>query len=137
LIGHSLGGSVALAAASEVDVTGVVALAPWLGGSESTSQLGDVATLIVHGNEDRITSYRASQKYSERARHDDASISFVEVERGGHAMLRRMTIFDALAARYTRAVLDPGPPRRRPSGRQSQLDRLIGLALATPTDYRI
>jgi predicted esterase len=62
LVGHSLGGSMTLAAASEANVEVVVALAPWLSGSEQTRQLGERPTLIAHGSNDRVTSCRASQQ---------------------------------------------------------------------------
>jgi alpha-beta hydrolase superfamily lysophospholipase len=134
LVGHSLGGSVALAAASEANVEGVVALAPWLSGSERTSQLGGRPTLIVHGSNDRVTSCRASQQYAARGRDAGATVSFVEVERGEHSMLRRMPAFDLLGAYYARAVLDPehiNPQSRR------QLQRLAVQARRAPADYRI
>ena len=134
LAGHSLGGSVALAAAGEDDVAGVVALAPWLAGAERTRQLGDRPTLIVHGSNDRVTNCRASQQYAARARANGAAVSFVEVEHGEHTMLRRMPAFDLLAAHYTRAVLDPGHVSMNP---RSELERLAVEIRETPADYRI
>lgn len=132
LVGHSLGGSVALAAAGEDDVRCVVALAPWSSGSERTRQLGDRPTLIVHGSNDRVTSCRASQQYAVRARAAGAAVSFVEVERGEHTMLRRMPAFDSLAAHYAQTVLDPAHAPRR-----SALERLALQARDTPADYRV
>jgi predicted esterase len=137
LVGHSLGGSVALAAAGEPQVCGVVALAPWLAGSERTRHLAPTRTLIVHGSNDRVTSCRASQQYAARARQSGAPVSFVEVERGEHSMLRRMPAFDVLAARYCHAVLDPEHVHRQARGFRSRLERLAVEARDTPADYRI
>jgi len=134
LIGHSLGGSVALAAAAEPGVRGVVALAPWLSGSESTRQLQASPTLIAHGRNDRITSCQASRQYAERARGDGAPVSFVEVARGEHTMLRRAPVFDLLAARYAVALLDRGNAVRRT---RSRLGRLAVATLDEPGDYPI
>ncbi len=124
----------ALAAAGEEDVAGVVALAPWLAGSERTGQLRHGPTLIVHGSNDRVTSCRASQHYAARARADGAAVSFVEVERGEHTMLRRMPAFDLLAAHYTRAIFEP---EQVSAGTRSQLQQLAVAARETPDDYRI
>jgi pimeloyl-ACP methyl ester carboxylesterase len=137
LVGHSLGGSVALAAAGEARVHSVVALAPWLAGSESTSQLAQTPALIVHGSDDRVTNCRASQQYATQARQGGAPVSFVEVEHGEHTMLRRMPAFDLLAARYTHAVLDPDHADRHAHGYRSQLERLAVQAHDTPADYGI
>ena len=137
LVGHSLGGSVALAAAGESQVRGVVALAPWLAGSERTRHLAQTRTLIVHGTNDRVTSCRASQQYAARTRQSGAPVSFVEVERGEHSMLRRMPAFDVLAAHYSHAVLDPEHAGRQARGFRSRLERLAAEACDTPADYRI
>jgi dienelactone hydrolase len=135
LVGHSLGGSVALAAAAERDVQGVVALAPWLSGSESVHQLASTSTLIVHGSADRITSCRAAQAYASYARESGAPVSFVEVEGGKHSMLRRMRAFDVLAGHYVRAVLDPEHSVRL--RQRSRLQRLANTARDNPDDYVI
>jgi pimeloyl-ACP methyl ester carboxylesterase len=135
LVGHSLGGSVALAAAGNSSVTSVVALAPWLGGSESVQPLYGRSTLIVHGVNDRVTSCAAAHAYAIRARAAGARVSFVRVDRGEHTMLRRMPAFDVLAARYVHATLDPGHSDDRRSGFRSRLERLAVAARDTPGDF--
>jgi pimeloyl-ACP methyl ester carboxylesterase len=137
LVGHSLGGSVALAAAGSPSVTGVVALAPWLGGSESTGPLAGRSTLIVHGADDRVTSCAASEAFARRARDAGAPVSFVRVERGEHTMLRRMPAFDVLAARFVRACLDPAGRSDPPSGFRSRLEQLAVQACEEPGEYVI
>ncbi len=139
LVGHSLGGSVALSAADQPDVEAVVALAPWVGGTESVDRVQDVRTLIVHGSDDRVTSCRASQAFAARARGRGAPASFVEVERGEHTMLRRMPAFDVLAARYVAAALVLSAGTHPTSGPHLHrgLTRLAHQSLETPDDYRI
>jgi pimeloyl-ACP methyl ester carboxylesterase len=140
MVGHSLGGSVALAAAGQAGVVGVAALAPWLSGSESVSQLGAGHTLVVHGDRDRVTSCRASESYAAAARRTGAAVSFVRVRGGEHTMLRRMPAFDVLAAHYVHAVLDPGHairPSRWFGPLTAELDELARTARDRPGDYEI
>ncbi len=49
-----------MAAAGQDTVRGVVALAPWLGGTESVRQLVGTPTLSVRCSDDRVTSPTAS-----------------------------------------------------------------------------
>lgn len=137
LVGHSLGGSVALAAGGCADVQSVVALAPWLSGSESADQLSGKPTLIVHGSADRVTNPSAAARYAEHARRSGAPVSFVRVEQGEHTMLRRMPAFDVLTARYVHAALDPRHEHRHASGYRFRLERLALAARDEPGDYVI
>jgi acetyl esterase/lipase len=75
--------------------------------------------------------------YAARTRQGGAPVSFVEVERGEHSMLRRMLAFDVLAAHYSHAVLDPEHAGRQARGFRSRLERLAVEACDTPADYRI
>ena len=99
--------------AETAQVQGVVALAPWPARTERTRQLKRTPALIVHGSNDRVTSCRASHQYATRACQDGAPVSFIEIDRGEHTMLRRVPAFELLAARYPNAVLDPEHPSER------------------------
>lgn len=105
LVGHSLGGSVALSGAGDPSVRSVVALAPWLSGQESTEPLRGRQVLIVHGSTDRVTSPRLSAALAASAAGVAAQVSFVEVSGGEHAMLRHLNTFDGLAAGFVTATL--------------------------------
>jgi predicted esterase len=137
LIGHSLGGSVALAGAGQDGVVGVTALAPWLAGSESVRQLVGRRTLIVHGDHDRVTSCRASEAYAAQARDAGAAVSFVRVEGGEHTMLRRMRAFDVLAAHFVDVTSRPDTRPADARGLRTALGRLAVAAATEPGDYRI
>lgn len=100
LVGHSLGGSVALAAAAADNVQAVVALAPWLSGSETVEQLADRAVLVVHGDHDRVTSPRRSRYYVDRATQCGGTVSLAIVRNGDHAMLRRYQAFHQLCSGF-------------------------------------
>ena len=110
LVGHSLGGSAALAGAGDPSVRSVVALAPWLSGQESTAPLAGRQVLIVHGSVDRVTSPTRSAAFARAAAGVAASISFVDVAGGEHTMMRHLNTFDGLAAGFVCATLLPPDP---------------------------
>jgi dienelactone hydrolase len=101
LVGHSMGGRTALRVAGEQSVRGVVALAPWLPDGEPVDQLVDRQLLIAHGNLDRVTSPRSSQRYAERARAVANRVDYVTVRGDGHAMLARARLWHRLASEFT------------------------------------
>lgn len=84
LLGHSLGGRVALRLAAEPGVAAVCALAPWIEPGEPTEQLADRVVRIVHGTRDDRTDPAASRRYAEQA-----GVPWQGIEGAGHAMLRR------------------------------------------------
>jgi pimeloyl-ACP methyl ester carboxylesterase len=104
LIGHSLGGRAALLSAAEPEVVSVAALAPWVYPSDVPAGLDGQRILIVHGLRDRIASPARAAALAERLR-SRASVAFVTVEDGRHAMLRHHRDFDGLAADFASATL--------------------------------
>ena len=106
VVGHSLGGRVALRVADAEGVVGVCALAPWTKSSDPVDQLDGRSVLLVHGDQDRITSPAASADYAKRAG------ARLEVVRGsGHAMLRHHRAWDQLVQRFVRALVSEGGRR--------------------------
>jgi alpha-beta hydrolase superfamily lysophospholipase len=110
LIGHSMGGRTALAAADDPSVRVVVALAPWIEAGDSVAPIAGRSLLIVHGTSDRMTSPQASAAYAEAAREIAAQVTYVAVEGGRHAMLRRPGFWHQLTAGYAVAQLTNKPP---------------------------
>jgi alpha-beta hydrolase superfamily lysophospholipase len=98
LIGHSLGGRAALLAAGRPSVHGVVALAPYLYGTDGAVDARDTPIVIIHGDADRIASPERSRQVA-RALSTRTKVSYVSVKRGTHSMLGRLNTFDELAAR--------------------------------------
>ncbi len=88
LLGHSMGGRVALWGAGDPAVSAVCALAPWVQPGDPVGQLAGRSVLIAHGGRDRITSPAASRRLADQARHYTSDIRYVEVD-DGHAMLRQ------------------------------------------------
>ncbi|MFN8052240.1 MAG: alpha/beta fold hydrolase [Acidimicrobiales bacterium] len=118
LLGHSMGARTALRVAGEPGVCGVVALAPWLPRDEPMGDLVDRRLLVAHGTADRTTDPRLSRIYASRAWGVAASVRHVDVERDGHAMLRRPGLWNDLAADATLDMLGLGAaPGRREASR--------------------
>ncbi|WP_231644723.1 alpha/beta family hydrolase [Sciscionella sediminilitoris] len=84
LVGHSMGGRVALRLAGAPGVRAVCALAPWIEPGEPSTQLAGCRVLIAHGNRDSWTDPAASQRYAQHA-----GVPWIVIPGSGHAMLRR------------------------------------------------
>jgi alpha-beta hydrolase superfamily lysophospholipase len=104
LVGHSLGGRAALLSAGLPEVRSVAALAPWVYPSDAPDRLDGQRILIVHGTEDRIADPDRSAALA-RSIARRASVSYVSVHGGKHAMLHRHGVFDGLAAEFVAATL--------------------------------
>jgi alpha-beta hydrolase superfamily lysophospholipase len=109
LVGHSMGGRVALRAAADESVRGVVALAPWLFDTEPVDQLAGRDILIAHGTLDRITSPRASRRYADRAAAIARRMVYLPVRGDMHAMLLRLQTWHRLTRDFTLGVLGVQP----------------------------
>lgn len=99
LVGHSVGGRVALRLAAEPDVAGVCALAPWIEPGEPQPSVSRTV-LIAHGENDRMTDPAASAAYAARI-----GASFVPVPGEAHALLRRPIFWQRLVAGFVTSVL--------------------------------
>jgi pimeloyl-ACP methyl ester carboxylesterase len=105
LVGHSLGGRAALLAAAEEPVLSAVALNPWVYPNEGRLDLTGRRVLLVHGDEDRVARSVNSAAVARDLARTAKQVGYVTVEGGKHAMLRRHTVFDGLAADFTAATL--------------------------------
>jgi pimeloyl-ACP methyl ester carboxylesterase len=112
LLGHSMGGRVALAAGGDPLIRGVCALAPWTESSDSVAQLAGSTLLIAHGNLDRMTSPRASKDYAMRAAQVAARVGYVVVRGDLHAMVFRWRAWHRLAVGFTLGSLGITPMPR-------------------------
>jgi dienelactone hydrolase len=112
LVGHSMGARAAMRAAGHPSVSAVAGLAPWLPLGEPIDQLAGRRVLLAHGTADFVTSAAETWAYADRARAV-TSVAEVEVRGGDHAMLRRASLWHALAAAFTCESLGlpaPGGP---------------------------
>lgn len=99
LLGHSMGGRVAVHVADDQAVAGVVALAPWWEPSDPVTTLRGRSLLAAHGRRDRITSFRRTAEYLGRARSSGVEARLLDMGRRGHYML-------AGARAWNRAALE-------------------------------
>lgn len=104
LVGHSLGGRVALRLAAEPKVIGICALAPWTEPDEPVEQLADTPVLIVHGSVDRVTSPETSKIVARRAAERNPLVRNALITGAGHAMLRHRQEWSTLTRRFVRAL---------------------------------
>ena len=105
LLGHSMGARTAVQVADDPAVLGVVALAPWLPAGEPTTALAGSVLRAAHGRRDRITSYRATLAYVERARAVAVEASLRDMGWAGHYLLSRRPAWHAFATQETLALL--------------------------------
>ena len=112
LLGHSMGARVAVHVADDPSVVGVVGLAPWWSADDPVSTLAGRALRAAHGRRDRITSFRETGRYVDRARPVAASVEVHDMGGLGHYMLagsRRWhdvavgSVLEVLAAQVPRA----------------------------------
>ena len=97
LLGHSMGGRTAVHVADDPSVRGVVGLAPWFPPGERVSALAGRHLIAAHGRSDKITSFRATAAYVDRARPRAASAELRDMGPVGHYMLRRIPAWNDVA----------------------------------------
>ncbi|GAA5123252.1 alpha/beta hydrolase [Haloechinothrix salitolerans] len=133
LIGHSMGGRVALRVADDPNVVAVCALAPWTTEKDWVEPVADVRVLIAHGTQDAITSPEASHEYARRADHV-TDVVRAEVRREGHALLRRPGIWTRLILEFT---LDAAGIETRNRQREPLLTRAWDLPAPDRLRFRV
>jgi alpha-beta hydrolase superfamily lysophospholipase len=126
LVGHSMGGRVALRVADDPAVVGVCALAPWTPAGEPVEAVAGRSVLIVHGTRDRMTSPRESHAFAERAGAVATRVARFEIGGEGHAMLRRSAVWTRLVCAFTLDVIEAG-----------EGDETLRRAWTRPADERL
>ncbi len=110
LLGHSMGGRVALHLTDAPDVTALAALAPWVERDDVPGGGPELRALIVHGTLDRITSPRASARMAEAMAGRGVEVRYTSLRLTSHAMLLRARRWHREPARFlTEALLGPRP----------------------------
>jgi pimeloyl-ACP methyl ester carboxylesterase len=112
VVGHSMGARAALRAAGHPSVAAVAGLAPWLPPGEPVDQLAGRRIVLAHGTADVVTNAAETWAYAERARAL-TTVAEIEVRGGDHPMIRRASLWHALAATFACVSLGlpaPGGP---------------------------
>ncbi len=105
LVGHSMGGRVALHAADDPCVVGVVALAPWVADDTPVGTLAGRHLVAAHGRRDHLTSYAATRAYVDRAGRTADSARFVDMGPLGHYLIRGRKQWREVMVRESLALL--------------------------------
>ena len=113
LLGHSMGGRVAVHVADDPLVRHIVLLAPWLPAGEDVSAVQGKRVLILHGDRDRTTSLAESEAWAARAASLPAAVDLERIEGGEHTMLKHARLWQRLA---TEGVIRGLDEARRPPG---------------------
>ncbi|WP_433061456.1 alpha/beta family hydrolase [Dactylosporangium sp. CS-033363] len=96
LIGHSMGGRVALHVATEPGVAGVLGLAPWIEPDDVQLPTDPLVPLVLaHGSRDRITDPAATARFAA-----DHGARFVLVAGENHALLRHYRTWNRLVTEF-------------------------------------
>jgi dienelactone hydrolase len=109
LVGHSMGARAAMGAAGHPSVSAVAGLAPWLPPGDPVGQLAGRRVLVAHGTMDFITRAAETWAFADRARAV-TSVAEIQVRGGDHAMIRRASLWHALAATFACVSLGLRPP---------------------------
>lgn len=126
LVGHSMGGRVALRVADDPAVVAVCALAPWTPLGEPVAAVEGRTVLIVHGTRDRMTDPATSLSFASRAEAGTSRLVRFEVGEEGHAMVRRSGVWTRLVTALTTGVA---------AGRPA--DEMLAAAWTKPSAERL
>jgi dienelactone hydrolase len=89
LLGHSMGGRVALHLADDERVRAIAALAPWVEPRDTARSHPGLHVLVMHGTRDIMTSPKNSLAMAESMRAQGADVTYEAVKGDSHAMLRQ------------------------------------------------
>jgi alpha-beta hydrolase superfamily lysophospholipase len=88
LLGHSMGGRVALHLAADGRVRAVAALAPWVERADVARSHPGLHVLVMHGTADRVTSPTGSRLMADAMADLGADVTYESVRGATHAMFR-------------------------------------------------
>ncbi|EHK83076.1 hypothetical protein SZMC14600_19659 [Saccharomonospora azurea SZMC 14600] len=100
LIGHSMGGRVALRVCDDEAVSGACAFAPWTPDGEPVEPVAGRTVVIAHGVHDRVTNPGDSYRYAQRADAHAARLARFDVVAESHALMRRPLVWNRLACEF-------------------------------------
>ena len=110
LVGHSMGGRVALRVGNYPGVRSVAALAPWLPPGEPIPRMDGRTVLLAHGTADTRTDPQATFELGERFATEGVDVELVKFPGAHHSMLFPARPWHDLVAGFmARSLLVPVP----------------------------
>jgi len=110
LVGHSMGGRVALRVGDYPGVRSVAALAPWLPPGEPIPPLDGQKVLLAHGTADTRTDPQETFRLAERFAAESVDVKLVKFPGARHSMLFPARPWHDLVAGFmVRSLLAPVP----------------------------
>lgn len=109
VVGHSMGGRVAVHLAEDGRVGTVVALAPWWPADDAARLPVECALLTMHGTADTWTDPGAAQAQTMAARQRGLDAHWVPVEGAGHFLIRDYARWHRVTADFATARLNRRP----------------------------
>lgn len=109
VVGHSMGGRVAVHIGGDPDVAGVVLLAPWVPSGDPADQLAGIPVVMVRGGRDRTIPLATTLPWISHAQNAGAKMSRTVLPWAEHTMLLRFWVWHRWAAAGVREVLSPTP----------------------------
>jgi pimeloyl-ACP methyl ester carboxylesterase len=100
VLGHSMGGRVALHLADDPGVRAIAALAPWIGPTDSARGGPGLKALMMHGTLDRVTDPRLTRRMALAMERRGVEVTWRPVRLSSHAMLVRAGTWHGEAAAY-------------------------------------
>jgi pimeloyl-ACP methyl ester carboxylesterase len=100
LVGHSMGGRVAVHLCADSDIGGVVALAPWWPRDDADLVPVNCRLLAVHGTADTRTDPRSSREQIRRAKDRGVDAEWVGIPGAGHYLLSHWRQWHRLTAQF-------------------------------------
>jgi pimeloyl-ACP methyl ester carboxylesterase len=111
VVGHSMGGRVAVHLAASGDVGAVAALAPWWPEGDADLVPVGCRLLTMHGTADTWTDPVAAQAQTARAQARGVDARWVRMEGGGHFLLRDYPSWHRVTADFAMAQwAEPSTP---------------------------
>jgi pimeloyl-ACP methyl ester carboxylesterase len=105
VVGHSMGGRVAVHVAANDGVGGVVALAPWWPADDAGLLPARCRLLTMHGTADTWTDPVAAQAQTRAAAERGLDARWVPVPGAGHFLIRHYTLWHRETADFIRQAL--------------------------------
>ena len=112
VVGHSMGGRVALAIAGDEGVTALVGLAPWIEKNDVAHGGPGLTALILHGTHDHITNPRGSERMVGLLQARGADAAYEPLPGENHGLLRHPVALQRQVGRWLVATLLSGADDR-------------------------